>query len=124
MIKHWIRRGVATATLGTMLLGATMVSANERVGDFALLDQDGRFHHMAWYGNNDANRAIVLLSQVNKAASTHQALVDFTNLRNEYAGQDVTFFLINPLGQDRESVRREMAGLGVDIPVLMDEVQA
>ncbi|MGM0633136.1 MAG: hypothetical protein ACQETO_08165 [Pseudomonadota bacterium] len=124
MMKHLIQRGVAAATLGTMLSVGAVASTGERVGDFALLDQDGHFHHMGWYGNNDANKAIVLLSQVNKAASTHQALADFSNLRNEYEDQDVTFFLINPLGQERENVRREMAGLDVDIPVLIDEVQS
>jgi len=120
-MKGMLRKGLAAVALASALSATGVMAATERVGDFALLDQDGYFHHMSWYDNN---RAIVLLTQVNGAPATEQALSSFTALRSQYDGQNFEFFMINPLGQDREAVQRELKSYGTDIPVLVDEVQS
>ena len=95
--------------------------AADRVGDFALLDQDGYFQHMAWY---DDHRAVALLVQANGSAATRQALPAYTALKERYADQGIEFFLINPMVRmNRDQVRAEMAALGVDLPVLMDDTR-
>ncbi len=105
----------------SLALVPTLSAAQERVGDFSLLDDSGYFHHMAWY---DDHAAIALLVQANGSAATAASLPDFMTLQQRYDEQGIQFFLINPMGgQDRSLVRVEMESLGVEIPVLMDDSQ-
>lgn len=110
------------STLSWLLtLTTALTSAQDRVGDFSLLDDSGYFHHMAWY---DDHAVIALLVQANGSTATVESLPDFQALKQRYEEQGVEFFLINPVGgQDRTLVRTEMEKLGVDIPVLMDDTQ-
>lgn len=101
--------------------GASLSGAAERVGDFALLDQAGYFHHMSWY---DDNQAIVLLSQSTNEAGLDTQLGRYQALADQYADDQLQFFLINPMGRkDRDAVQAEMERLGITIPVLMDDAQ-
>lgn len=92
--------------------------AGERVGDFALIDHLGAQHHMAWY---DDQRAVVILPQ--GVDSTDAAALDaLQDLRARYEQQGVSFFLLNPgLQTDREAVVADLAEMGVELPVLMDD---
>jgi len=92
--------------------------AGERVGDFALIDHLGAQHHMAWY---DDQRAVVILPQ--GVESTDATALDaLQDLRARYEQQGVSFFLLNPgLQTDREAVVADLAELGVELPVLMDD---
>jgi hypothetical protein len=96
-------------------------AADERVGDFALLDQEGYFHHMAWYDNN---KAVAFLVQGNGAEETREALANFERMKARYESQGIVFMMINPLGQDRAEVAADVAAMGTEIPVLIDDVQA
>lgn len=111
--------GVGAIALA-MFAGSGQLSAADRVGDFALLDQEGLFHHMAWYDNN---KAIAFLIQVNGDAATKAAIADFEKARASFSEQGVVFMMLNPLGQSREQVKADMAALGIDIPVLIDDAQ-
>ncbi|PCJ22404.1 MAG: hypothetical protein COA96_14530 [SAR86 cluster bacterium] len=99
---------------------AATASAGERVGDFALIDQSGALHHMAWY---DDQKAVVLMPQA--VGATDSASVEALQaLMAKYEEQAVKFFLINPgLQTDREAVQQDIAALGLDLPVLMDDAQ-
>ena len=98
----------------------TAVSAGERIGDFALIDNQGLQHHMAWY---DDQNAIVILPQAVGATDT-EALAAFQDLEVKFAEQGVVFFLMNPgLQIDRQAVTADIAALGADFPVLMDDAQ-
>ena len=114
-----------TARAGTALMltlaAATVQASDARVGDFALLDHAGYFHHMAWYDNN---AAVVFLVQANGADEFRSALPPFEQLRSQYADQGLVFMLLNPLGQQRPAVAADVARLGTDLPVLIDDVQA
>ncbi len=102
------------------VLASAPLHAGERVGDFALIDHEGVFHHMAWY---DDREAIVLLPQANGGTDA-QALAALADLRSRYEARGVTFLLINPgLDTDRGAVAAEAARLGIDLPVLMDDAQ-
>lgn len=116
MVK-WFRLNFMLLLLS---VGASAAFASERAGDFALLDQDGYFHKMSWYDNN---RAVALLVQGTGAADTQRALADFMAAKERF-GDDVVFFMINPLGETREDVRAQLKAWNVDLPVLIDDVSA
>ena len=94
--------------------------AAERVGDFSLLDQNGKFHHIAWY---DDHKAIAFLVQVNGSAATRSAAAEYERLQAQFDAQGIEFMMINPLGQARDSVQAEAATLGTSLPVLIDDAQ-
>jgi mono/diheme cytochrome c family protein len=112
---------LASVTALAFTLSATQgVVAQERVGDFALLDQDGRFHHMAWYDNN---KAIAFLVQASGDSATQNSLASFNALKEQYTAQGIIFMMINPLGEQRAVVKADADSLGIDIPVLIDDAQ-
>lgn len=96
------------------------LQAAERVGDFSLLDQDGFFHHIGWY---DDHKAIAFLVQVNGSDQTEQAAATYAQLQSRFDAQGIEFMMINPLGQERASVKQAVAELGVQVPVLIDDAQ-
>jgi len=102
-------------------LSASSVAAPQRAGDFALLDQQGYFHHMAWYNNN---KAIAFLVHSSGASETSAALASYQDVKSRYADQGVIFLMINPLGESRDAVKQDLAALGTDIPVLIDDFQS
>jgi len=110
----------AGAVALAVTLGSGPAMAQDRVGDFALLDQDGRFHHMAWYDNN---KAVAFLVQASNDAATQESLASFNALKEQYASQNIVFMMINPLGEARATVKADAERLGIDIPVLIDDAQ-
>jgi len=110
----------AGAVALAVTLGSGPAMAQDRVGDFALLDQDGRFHHMAWYDNN---KAVAFLVQASGDAATRESLASFNALKDQYASQGIVFMMINPLGEARDIVKADAERLGIDIPVLIDDAQ-
>ena len=107
-------------SLGLALAAALIANtalAGERVGDFALIDHQGAFQHMAWY---DDNSAVVIVPMANGQADAE----NLKALQQKYTEQGVQFFLLNPgLHTDRARIQNEVAALGLDIPVLMDDAQ-
>ncbi|MBU2097914.1 MAG: hypothetical protein KKD00_04075, partial [Gammaproteobacteria bacterium] len=121
---HKKSKATAVSTLSALafaIAASAGHAADERVGDFALLDHEGYFHHMAWYDNN---KAVAFLVQGNGAQETRQALANFEQLKAQYESQGIVFMMINPLGQDRAQVAADVAAMGTEIPVLIDDVQA
>lgn len=99
------------------LLSATAF-AGERVGDFSLLDQNGDFHHMAWY---DDHKAIAFLVQVNGSAQTRAAVADYARMQSRFDADGVEFMMLNPMGESRASVQADLGDLAVQLPVLIDD---
>ncbi|MEQ8955818.1 MAG: redoxin domain-containing protein, partial [Gammaproteobacteria bacterium] len=108
------------STVAALLAVASMqLSAQDRVGDFSLLDQDGYFHNMSWY---DDHASIALLVQANDSDATAAALADFAALRDEFDAQGIQFFMINPMGRlNRADVQAKLADYGVAIDILLDD---
>ena len=90
-------------TLGLALVAALVAgtaNAGERVGDFALIDHEGAFQHMAWY---DDHSAVVIMPMTNSQAD----VASLKALQDQYTEQGVQFFLLNPgLHTDRAQVER------------------
>ena len=108
-------------TLVSLLLIPAFSNAVDRVGDFSLLDQEGNYHGMSWYGDH---AAVALLVQANGSAATAAALPAFDALKTTYDSQGVEFLMINPIGgQDRAELQAQVAEYGVEIPVLVDDAR-
>ncbi|CAN5178245.1 hypothetical protein BH11PSE2_BH11PSE2_19350 [soil metagenome] len=92
----------------------------KKVGDFALLDQNGYFRHMAWYDNN---RAIVLLVQTNDSKAARGAVPAYRQTLEKYQGKPLVFMMLNAAGEERAAVAQTAASYGLDIPILIDDAQ-
>lgn len=101
-------------------LCASSAFAEPRVGDFSLLDQNGNFHHMAWY---DDHKAIAFLVQVNGSEQTHAAAADYARMLTRFEADGVEFMMLNPLGESRSSIKQDLDALAVQMPVLIDDAQ-
>ena len=99
---------------------ATPTLANERIGDFALLDDQGKFHQLSYYGDYPA--VAVLVSGLSSKADQEQ-LSAFAAVAKAHA-DEVVFLVLNPNpSTDRGAARTVLDDLQVDLPVLMDESQ-
>ena len=99
---------------------ATPTLANERIGDFALLDDQGKFHQLSYYGDYAA--VAVLVSGLSNKADQEQ-LSAFAAVAKAHA-DEVVFWVLNPNpSTDRGAARAVLDDLQVDLPVLMDESQ-
>jgi hypothetical protein len=116
--KKSIHAAGMTALVFTLSSGAAL--AQERVGDFALLDHNGRYQHMAWY---DDHKAIAFLVHANGSAATKQSAAAFAAMHAKYDAQGIEFMMINPLGETRADVKKEADALGLGLPVLIDDAQ-
>jgi len=105
----------------TCLVAAQSLYAQERVGDFALLDQNGDFHQMGRYSYQDA---VVLLAQGADCSSFATTLAQYSVVDNKYAGNGFEFMMINVTGdRNRDSLLRQATQYDTDLPLLMDESQ-
>jgi hypothetical protein len=105
---------LATASL------SVRAAESPRVGDFALLDAEGYFHHMSWY---DDHRALVFLTYAEDDKGLSDSLDAFLALQQS-AGDQFQFFFLDSQGKaNREAVSATMAARGISIPVLMDDAQ-
>lgn len=114
---------ISQATLLGFLFSGLVLSASagERLGDFALIDHQGTFHHMAWY---DDNKAVVIVAFSSEAADAAATLAAVNALQAKYQDQGVVFFLLNPgLETDRDAMQAAATAQGIDLPVLMDDTQ-
>ena len=118
--RRLARQSMLSLCVGSaILLSSFSLQAADRVGDFALLDQDGIYHNMSWYDNN---KAVALFVQVNGDSASQASMARLAALRADYESRGVVFMTINPLGQSRDSVAQEVSALQ-DIPALIDDTQ-
>lgn len=93
-----------------------------QVGDFVLLDQEGRRHQLHRYGASA--RAVVMFAHGVGCHAIEPSMQAFKALRNRYARHSVSFLLINANPQDtRRLLQQEAARFGIDMPILKDENQ-
>ena len=111
----------SSVILSALLLLPALSQANDRVGDFSLLDQAGYFHNMAWY---DDHAAVALLVQANDSAAAEAAIPAYSALAQQYSERGIEFMMINPMGRlNRDAVAAWLDELGLDMPVLMDDAR-
>jgi peroxiredoxin len=115
--------GISLVTVFFTALTANQSLAAEaaKVGDFAILDHQGKFHQLSWYGDQ---KAVVIYVQGNGDPAVRAAAPTLKQIRDEFQRQGVVFFMLNPQLQDsRDSIASEAEESGYDMPILVDEDQ-
>lgn len=97
------------------LAGTTTYAATERVGDFALLDEQGEFHQLSRYQQLDA---VVLLAYDNSCPSAQDAAATLADLQAQF-NERVQFLALDINAQDRATE----SAWGLPFPVLADELK-
>ncbi len=114
-------RSVFALLSAVLAVQAFGLEPQQRVENFRLMDHQGGSHELYYY--SDA-KAIVFMVQGNSCPIVRNAMPRFKELRDQYAGQGVQFFMLNSNLQDnRRSVSQEAEEFGFDIPILIDETQ-
>ncbi len=94
--------------------------AADRIGDFALLDHTGKFHQLSYFGDHPA---VVMLVNGGDGLGTDGSVTALSKLAQAHSTK-AQFWILNPVsGDERESVAKRLQGVGVTLPVLMDESQ-
>lgn len=110
---------VSTALLLSAFIGLPAQAA-ERVSDFSLIDHRGKFFQLSRESHVDA----VVLMAHGEGRDARRALSDLQELRERFADQDVTFYLINSSGSvDKDALAEIAADRDIEMPILVDDTQ-
>jgi peroxiredoxin/mono/diheme cytochrome c family protein len=110
--------GLLFATLATLVIGfsgSSSFAAAERVGDFALLDDQGGFHQLSRYQHRDA---VVLLAYDNTCLAAKEAATLLADLQSSH-GERAAFLALDINAMDRATEKSWNLGF----PVLADELK-
>lgn len=103
------------------IAAATQVKVAERVEDFRLVDQKSKTQLLSYYKNSPA---IVIISQQNGAQAIRDAAAEIKALQASFTTKEVTLLMLNSNPPDnRDTIAAEMASLGLDLPVMIDDTQ-
>ncbi len=116
-----MRTLLSKAFVALLCAASSAYAAPDRAGDFALLDTSGEFHQLSRYRHKEA----LVLMAFDANCAEMPAAINELEARNEvWQEQDVAFALINAsANQDLDKLREQRAGLGIDLPVLIDKGQ-
>ena len=95
----------------------SMAHAASRVPDFALLDHNGTFHQLSYYGDQDA---VVILAHALADEHVAAASSRLDELVSNHADNAVVFFKLNVAADARDDIA---AASGSGVPVLVDAAQ-
>lgn len=112
-------RLLVAVCLGSVLFTSTALA--QRGTDFALLDQNGRFHQLSRYNQSEA---LVLYVYSPGDAVSAAGLPLLQDLQQRYAEQGVEFFLLESTRTvSREAAAAALQQQGLDMPMLLDTAQ-
>ena len=112
---------VANGQIAGANIAATQVVVPDRADDFRLVDQNSSAHLLTYY---KFAPAIVLVSHANGSAQMKAAAATLKALQTSFGEDGAKLFLINSTpGVSREAIQADVASLGLDLPVLMDDMQ-
>jgi peroxiredoxin len=112
-VKRFTKLALA---FGASLLVSQTHAALDRVGDFALLDEQGEFHQLSRYQHR---RAVVMMAYHPNCTTIAASVNYLADLRASFADQDVEFLLLDASGADRS----EATQWGLALPILSDGAQ-
>jgi len=124
-LTHLLARALSMKSIKFSLLLATFglfSAANAQpVGDFTLLDHQGKSHQLSWYGDH---KALVISAQANASDVVRQNAQALQGLNQQLGDQEAVFFLLNSQVKDnRASIAAEAAKFDYQLPILVDEAQ-
>lgn len=107
-------------TIGAVA-AASQVKVAERAEDFRLVDHKSKTQLLSYYKNSPA---VVIISQQNGAKAFRDSAAEIKALQGAFAGKEVPVLLLNSNPADnRDTIKAEMASLGLDAPVMIDDTQ-
>lgn len=117
---------LATSAIATSVSAAVGVTEpTRRIGDFTLLDHQGKSHQLSWYGDHKA--VVILAHAVGDGFGREQvaALVKIAQASDRLGrSNDAVFFLLDSTANgQREDIASAAIDTGVALPVLLDEAQ-
>lgn len=119
MLKISSLAKVVAATTLSAFVGLS-ANAAERISDFSLVDHNGKFFQLSRQTNFDA---IVMLAHED-SRDVRRAASDLAKLTEQFADQNVGFYLIDSTGVSDKADMREVAeDADIELPILMDESQ-
>jgi peroxiredoxin len=114
-----VSRLLLAVCLGSVVFTSTALA--QRGTDFALLDQNGRFHQLSRYNQSDA---VVLYVYSPDDAVSAAGIPMLLELQQRYAEQGVVFFLLESTRTiSRDAAAAALQQQGLDIPMLLDSAQ-
>jgi len=91
------------------------------VGDFALLDQSGKFHQLSEYGEK---KAVVFLAIDEQCQKYTEHLTRYSKLRSAFQAEEIVFLAINSTGKEIPTGDSFTdATLGTQLSILVDDSQ-
>lgn len=110
-----------------VLMSVLFVSSGiraEEIGNFGLIDQNGKFHELDYYLKQDGVKGVVIFIQGNGCPLVRKRVPELNRLSAEYHRQGVLFCMLNANPQDgREDILEEAKLFEIKMPVLKDEAQ-
>lgn len=113
-----LRGLLLTVVLLCLPCGQAMAS---RVQDFALIDQDGRFHQLSRYADKDI---VVIAAYQAGCVEDDSVLRELASLQQRFRDEAVSFQVLVPdPDESRMSLQRLAGSLSADLPFLLDSSQ-
>lgn len=104
---------------GALGLHIQAAQAAERISDFSLIDHHGEFFQLSRETNSEA---VVLMTYAD-SRDVRRAIDDLDDLVEQFADQDVAFYLIDASGESDKDVIAEQADDDIAYPILVDDTQ-
>jgi peroxiredoxin len=115
------RFGLSLAALSFLAGPGFALSSGEVVEDFRLTDQNGQSHELYYLSDM---KAVVLMAAGDGCAASRATAKSLSALRAKYQAQGVEFLAIDSNLQDTpESIAKEAKAEGIDLPILVDDLQ-
>lgn len=95
--------------------------AGDRVGDFTLIDNNGKAHQLSKYA---FNKAVVIVSQQAGCTNNQENIARYKQLRTNWDHRGVSFLMLNSSPDyGRDGIKAEEAVWNYDFPIMDDETQ-
>lgn len=124
MIDCFIRTARALCLIVSALI-AMFASTVHASGDFALIDQNGQFHQLSRYVEEDA---VIMLVVADEGPTSQRAMISLQQVRQQVAQRspdaDLAYLLLYAAADPERAMVQAMAdALGIDFPLLIDAAQ-
>lgn len=97
------------------------IANNGLVNDFSLLDHNGTYHQLSYFGDH---KAVVIATHADGSALLRDSTAAYQALNDTFAEQGVVFYLLNSLATNtRQSTAADAKEAGITLPILIDESQ-
>ena len=95
-----------------------------QIENFALIDQEGKFHELDYYLRLPEAKGLVVFIQGNGCPLVQKRVPELARLKKTYESRGILFCMLNANPQDeREEIASEAQEFGIGMPVLKDDSQ-